>query len=132
MHVFYTLNRLGAKGIAFALDSALFGVLDAVEALTDAATVTDIAHALDVDQPRASRLVARAVSEGLLRREADQADARRVVLRLTPKARTELSRVHDARRAVFARTTAQWSSRERAEFARLLTRFVTDFARTVR
>ncbi|RDI69206.1 DNA-binding MarR family transcriptional regulator [Nocardia pseudobrasiliensis] len=121
------LNRLGAKGIDVAIDPTLFGVLDAVEAHQETATITDIAHALNIDQPRASRLVARAVSEGFLRREADQSDARRVLLRLTPKARTTLTRAHTTRQAIFARTTAHWPPTDRSEFARLLTQFVTDF-----
>lgn len=126
-----TLNRLGAKGIRTAVDPTMFGVLDAVEGRADAATVGDVAQALGVDQPRASRLVARAVADGLLRREADQGDARRVLLRLTPSARAALAGVHEARQAVFARTTAGWTDTERDEFARLLAKFVEDFDRVV-
>ncbi|MEV5648149.1 MarR family winged helix-turn-helix transcriptional regulator [Nocardia sp. NPDC052254] len=112
-----------------AVDPTTFGVLDAVEAREDAATVGDIAQALDIDQPRASRLVARAVADGLLRREADQHDARRVLLRLTPSARSALDAAHRSRRAAFARTTADWDAGELAEFARLLTKFVEDHGR---
>ncbi|MFF0494143.1 MarR family winged helix-turn-helix transcriptional regulator [Nocardia sp. NPDC003482] len=119
------LSRLHESSV----DPTLFLVLDAVESHDDAATVTDIAQALSVDQPRASRLVARAVSEGLLRREADQSDARRVLLRLTPVARRALEQGHRVRREVFARSIAGWSSSERVQFARLLTRFVGDFSR---
>ncbi len=113
-----------------AIDPTIFGVLDAVEASDDAATVGEIARALDIDQPRASRLVTRAVADGLLRREADQHDARRVLLRLTPTARTALDAAHRTRRAAFARATADWDAGERAEFARLLTKFVDDHQRT--
>lgn len=126
-----TLNRLGAKGIRSQIDPTTFGVLDAIEGRADAATVGDIAHALGVDQPRASRLVARAVADSLLRREADQGDARRVILRLTPSAHAALAQAHESRRAVFARTTADWTGAERNEFARLLAKFVEDFDRVV-
>src|SRR5829696_8284699 len=54
-------------------------VLDAIEAAEQAgtpATVSGVASALNVDQPRGSKLVAAAVEAGLVRREADQADVR--------------------------------------------------------
>ncbi len=125
-----SLSRLGALGDGPAMDPTLFGMLDVVEARDGEATVTDIATTLGVDQPRASRLVARAVTDGLLERRADQADARRVLLHLTRKAQAALERAHTARQAVFARATADWEDAERAEFARLLTRFVADFQAT--
>lgn len=124
-----TLNRLRGDGPA--IDPTLFGVLDAVEERGGEATVTDVATALDVDQPRASRLAARAVADGLLERRADQSDARRVLLHLTPKARTALEHTHGVRQAIFGRATAEWTAADRAEFARLLTRFVADFQATV-
>ncbi|MEV0246447.1 MarR family winged helix-turn-helix transcriptional regulator [Nocardia sp. NPDC050712] len=120
-----TLNRLRTDGPA--IDPTVFAVLDAVEESDGARTVGDIATALDVDQPRASRLVARAVAEGLLERRADQSDARRVLLHLTPAARVALAHAHAVRQVFFGRATAGWSGADRSEFARLLTRFVADF-----
>jgi len=121
------LNKFAAGAGRPAVDPTTFGILDAVEGRDGEATVTDIATALGVDQPRGSRLVARAVAEGLLERRADQKDARRIHLHLTPTARTALDRAHANRQAVFAAATAGWPNRERAQFARLLTRFVADF-----
>ncbi|MFF0631801.1 MarR family winged helix-turn-helix transcriptional regulator [Nocardia sp. NPDC004151] len=121
------LNKLAARAGGPAVDPTLFGVLDAVEAREGEVVVTDIATALGVDQPRASRLVARAVAEGLVERRADQADARRVHLHLTATARTTLDRAHANRQAAFDAATAGWPDRDRTEFARLLTRFVADF-----
>jgi DNA-binding MarR family transcriptional regulator len=60
-------------------------------------------------------------------RRAGQSDARRVLLHLTARARAALERAHANRQAVFATATANWSDRERTEFAHLLTKFVTDF-----
>ncbi|MFJ4650622.1 MarR family winged helix-turn-helix transcriptional regulator [Nocardia sp. NPDC088792] len=121
------LNRIAARSGGPAVDPTLFGVLDAVEAHDGDATVTDIAAALGVDQPRASRLVGRAVAEELLERRADQTDARRVLLHLTPRAHTVLDQAHANRQAVFATATAAWPERDRTEFARLLTTFVADY-----
>src|SRR6478735_5423227 len=73
----------GALGKDSPVPIAVFRVLDAV-AGANADTVGTLAPALGVDQPRASRLVAQAVSSGHLERVADQQDGRRAVLRLTP------------------------------------------------
>lgn len=100
-----------------------FDVLDVIEA-TPEPTVSVVASALAVDQPRASKLVAAAVAEDLVRRVADQTDGRRSVLVLTARGREVLARSHARRRAAFDTAMAGWTAGERAEFARLLDRFV--------
>ncbi|MGW2377695.1 MarR family winged helix-turn-helix transcriptional regulator [Kitasatospora sp. NPDC001683] len=122
-----SLGRIAPPGGARAIDPTLFGVLDAVEAHDGPCAVTDVAAALGVDQPRASRLVLRTVEEGWLERGSDPRDARRTLLALTGAGREQLETAHRLRRAVFARAMASWSERDRTEFARLITAFVTDF-----
>ncbi|GAB2639825.1 MarR family winged helix-turn-helix transcriptional regulator [Kribbella swartbergensis] len=101
-------------------------VLDALEAAgPDPIGVNGVAAALGVDQPRASKLVASAVTAGLVRREADQADGRRTNLVLTADGRRQLERVHEYRRERFAAAMDGWTDAERRTFADLLTRFVT-------
>jgi DNA-binding MarR family transcriptional regulator len=101
-------------------------VLDALEAAEpDPIGVNGVAAALGVDQPRASKLVAAAVSAGLVRREADQADGRRTNLVLTADGRRQLEWVHDYRRERFAAAMEDWTAAERQTFADLLSRFVT-------
>ncbi|MFD9963525.1 MarR family winged helix-turn-helix transcriptional regulator [Amycolatopsis sp. NPDC058986] len=105
-------------------------LLDVVEEFSErgeSGTVTALGAALGVDQPRASRLVARAVERGLLRREADQRDGRRTVLVLTDAGRAELDELHEFRRGVFAEVMAEWSEEDRIAFGRLLTAFVRRF-----
>ncbi len=106
-------------------------MLDVVEDRGEPCAVTDVATALGVDQPRASRLVSRAVDQGLLARRADPADARRSALTLTDSGRAVLTRTHQLRQRVFARVMADWSAADRTEFARLITRFVTSFSEVV-
>jgi len=106
-------------------------VLDAIEAAEQtgsAATVSSIAAALNVEQPRASRLVAAAVEAGLVRREADQADGRRALLVRTERGNALSVEMHRFRRSVFATAMSDWTDAERAAFARLLTRFVDSLA----
>lgn len=105
-------------------------VLDAIEAAApDALGVNGVAAALAVDQPRASKLVAAAVSAGLVRREADQRDGRRTNLVLTAAGREQLDVVHAYRRERFGAAMDDWTATERETFADLLTRFVTGLDR---
>lgn len=102
-------------------------VLDVLEAAEQAgrpASVSSVAAALGVDQPRASRLVAATVEAGLARREADQADGRRAFLVPTAAGRAVTEQVRGFRRSIFAAAMADWPETDRHDFARLLTRFV--------
>jgi DNA-binding MarR family transcriptional regulator len=102
-------------------------VLDVIEESEEAggaATVTSVAAALNIDQPRASKLVAAAVAAGLVLRQADQADGRRALLVRTPAGRRLSAEIHAFRRHVFAEAMDGWPGADRAEFARLLTKFV--------
>ncbi|MGI5505814.1 MarR family winged helix-turn-helix transcriptional regulator [Lentzea sp. CA-135723] len=107
-----------------------FDVLDVVEAAERAgaqATVSSVALALHVDQPRASKLVTSAVEAGLVSRVADKADGRRVLLVRTARGRATSAELHRARQSACAVAMADWSEEERVEFARLFTRFVAVF-----
>jgi DNA-binding MarR family transcriptional regulator len=105
------------------IDPAIFGVLDAVEE-RGPSTVTELAAVLGVDQPRASRLAARAVDEGLLVRQADPGDGRRTPLSLTVLGKRHLDVIHEARQQVFAQAMADWPAEDRETFAHLLTKFI--------
>ncbi|MES4906931.1 MULTISPECIES: MarR family winged helix-turn-helix transcriptional regulator [unclassified Streptomyces] len=122
----------GATARGAVARGAAFDVLDAIEAAEQSgapATVSGVAAALAVDQPRASKLVAGAVEDGLVRREADQADGRRTLLVMTEAGRAMTDEVRRFRRSVFAEVMAEWPEADRAEFARLLTDFVGGLGR---
>lgn len=132
-----TLARLARRrgmrtGDHAGLPDAVYEMLDllaAARAGGEHLTVTEIATQLDVDQPRASRLVRLALDAGLVRREADQRDGRRSLLALTGPGEQLLTRVREFRRRVIAETIREWSPADRAALARLLPRFVHDFGR---
>ncbi|MFF6776111.1 MarR family winged helix-turn-helix transcriptional regulator [Streptomyces sp. NPDC012637] len=124
-----SLGRLAPADGGRAVDPTLFGVLDAVEGRDGSCSVTDVATALGVDQPRASRLVLRAVEEGWVSRRPDPSDARRALLALTADGREQVDRTHRFRQRVFARVMADWPDADRLAFARLLTAFVDGFGR---
>jgi DNA-binding MarR family transcriptional regulator len=96
----------------------------AVLAAAGPTSVSDLAEAIGVDQPRASRLVQAAIAAGHVRREADPNDARRSILIITDAGRALLTETHDHRRAAIETALEGFSDGERAEFARLFTRFV--------
>jgi DNA-binding MarR family transcriptional regulator len=130
-----TLGRLSEQRGGAWFDPTMTAVVDAVEEHEEAGgpcTVSSVAAALSVDQPRASRLVARAVEQGLLARSADQLDGRRTLLTLTDGGVKHAERVHQFRRGVFAEAMAGWSPRQVATFARLLTRFTRSFTELTR
>jgi DNA-binding MarR family transcriptional regulator len=129
------LNRLAegrnAADHAGVVASPAVDVLDAIEAAEQAgtpATVSRVAATLNVDQPRASKLVAAAVEAGLVRREADQADGRRASLVRTDRGHALFEELHRHRRSIFATAMSEWTTAERAAFARLLTSFVESLA----
>ena len=120
-------RRQTRRAIAGSAATSTYDVLDAVEAAEEAGapmTVTDIAAALHLDQPRASRVVAAAVDAGWIRRRAHQTDGRRTCLERTPEGQRVSTAVHRQRQATFAAAMSDWSAAERATFARLLGRFV--------
>ncbi|WP_432053209.1 MarR family winged helix-turn-helix transcriptional regulator [Streptomyces sp. JH002] len=123
-----SLGRLAPRDGGRPIDPTLFSVLDVIEDRDTPCSVTDVATALGVDQPRASRLVLRAVGEGLLERRTDPSDARRTLITLTGSGQEQLDRTHRFRQEVFARVMADWPDTDRSEFARLITTFVTSFA----
>ena len=117
------LNRPDGQPI----DSTTFDVCDLVDAAREAGEpvgVREIALGLNVDQPRASKLVSAAVTAGYLRREADQSDGRRALLAVTETGHATLDRAHAFRRDIVARATADWTAADRAAFADLFDRFV--------
>ncbi|HEY1816940.1 MAG TPA: MarR family transcriptional regulator [Kofleriaceae bacterium] len=118
-------RELPALWGANALDYAEVRLLDAVH-VAEPATVGDVARRLGIDPSRASRQVARAVKRGLLRRVAEQADARKVVLEVTSRGRAIQTRGSDLTRARIERAIARWTAAERAEFVDLFARFVAE------
>lgn len=87
-------------------------------------TVGLVAERLGLDASRASRLVAGAVSAGLVHREASPEDGRRSQLTLTDLGQRVLEIEQDVRRRHVAARLAGWSAGDRRTFAELFTRFV--------
>ncbi|PVE58762.1 MarR family winged helix-turn-helix transcriptional regulator [Microbacterium testaceum] len=104
-------------------------MLDALTAASGVLSVSGIAEAVGVDQPRASRLVQQAVQLGLVVREPDPDDARRTRVRLTPEGEGLVSGVRGRRRDAVRSALESFSAEESREFARLLGKFADAWPR---
>lgn len=85
-------------------------------------SVGEIADAIGVDQPRASRLVQQGVELGVVRREADPDDARRTRVALTDAGAALVRGFRGDRREAVDRALSTFTDAERADLARLLTK----------
>jgi len=108
---------------------ARFRLLDVLAAASQPLTVGELADALEVDQPRASRLVQEGVAHGLVERQADPDDARRTRVALTDTGRSLVQRFRGFRRDAVATALDAFTPDERAELARLLAKLAAAWPR---
>lgn len=102
---------------------ARFRLLEALAASPEPLSVSELADAIGVDQPRASRLVQQAVALDLVAREADPEDARRTRIALTEHGRSLAGGMRGHRRETVRAALDALTDDERAEFVRLLAKF---------
>ena len=86
-------------------------------------TVGLLAEELAVDPSRASRIASDLVERGYLARAVSQADGRRSVLELTPKAGALFEAFHKAKWQRSMRLYQGWSTEDIVAFARLFARY---------
>jgi DNA-binding MarR family transcriptional regulator len=122
-------RHLQRRATGGATDAARFRYLDALEDAGDGLPISQVADAIGVDRPRASRLTTELVADGLVDRGSDPGDSRFARIRLTPAGRELVDRVHAARREAVAAALAGFSAEEAATFATLLDRFVAAWPR---
>lgn len=111
---------------------ARFRLLDALAAAAakgERMGVSEIAEAIQVDQPRASRLVNDAVERGLITRRADERDARRSVVELSDAGRALWETSRATRRSAVTEALDAFTPDEIATFSALLARFVASWPR---
>ncbi|MBD2893845.1 MarR family transcriptional regulator [Spirillospora sp. NPDC000708] len=125
------LGRAAIRDHNLPVDVQVLHVVDVVDEGPDEPgqemSVGLVATRLGVDASRGSRIVAEAVKSGYVRRVASQEDGRRIHLELTPAGRSVVEATRRTRQEHFAKAMRDWSDTERAEFARLLARFVDGY-----
>lgn len=102
---------------------ARFRLLEALAAASGPLSVSDVAEAVGVDQPRASRLIQQAVELGMVVREPDPDDARRTRVSLTDAGTRFAQGSRGHRHDLIGTALDSMDERDRAEFVRLLTTF---------
>lgn len=91
--------------------------------------ISEVAAAIGVDQPRASRLVNDAAERGLVDRAVDPRDARRSVVTITEAGRGALEEARASRRSAVTEALVGFTDAEREQFAALLSRFAAAWPR---
>ncbi|GAA3466083.1 MarR family winged helix-turn-helix transcriptional regulator [Nonomuraea roseola] len=103
-------------------------VMEHTQDSADEVTVGAVAELLGVDPSVASRMVSDNIKAGYLVRAASQQDGRRTVLHLSPEGVELMARFRRHQRSAFEYITADWSERDRLEFARLMLKYVDSVA----
>lgn len=120
------LARLAIDNVAPGLEISHLDVLDAVRRAEREGEVTvgTIADCMRVDPSRASRIVSEMVARGALRREASQADARRIIVVMTDAGKKLMLEVQAVKRGVIETILVDWPEEDVAAFAVLFDKFV--------
>lgn len=123
------IARLALSNVAPGLEITHLDVLDAVwrAQAEGEVTVGTIADFMKIDPSRASRIVADMVTRGALRREASQADARRIIVVMTELGNKLMLEVKAVKRALIESIIADWPEEDIAAFSHLFDKFVTSF-----
>ena len=111
----------GPPGLAGAARFRMLEVLESAAPETRMG-ISEVAAAIGVDQPRASRLVNDAAERGLVLRSADPRDARRSVIALTDAGQALLDSARASRRSAVTEALAGFTDDETQALAALLTR----------
>ena len=123
------MARLAIDNLARDLEISHLDVLDAVRRAEPDGEVTvgTIADLMRIDPSRASRIVADMVARGALRREASQADARRIIVVMTDVGKELVLEVQAVKRGVIESILEDWPEEDVAAFSHLFDRFITSF-----
>lgn len=120
------IGRLAIQSVAPDLELSHLDVLDAVRRAQENGEVTvgAIAEMLRIDPSRASRVVSDMVGRNVLRREASQADARRIVVVMTPVGQNLLAEIQAQKLALVSEVVRDWPKDEIATFSVMFEKFI--------
>ena len=110
-----------AIGAASARGSTAIGAASA----RGSAAISDVAAELGLDRSNASRMLAAAVSAGLVAKTTSADDARRTELRMTAAGRSLLAAARAWQQQVFAQMVAGWPKHDAHRFAGYLQRLAS-------
>jgi DNA-binding MarR family transcriptional regulator len=109
-----TLDRIGLQ------------ILGLVRKAEQPLSVKELAEAMQVEGPHATRQVQRLVARGLVEKTVDADDRRVARLALTPEGIELIDRYHAVIKSWMREAVAGWPAGDRQEVCRLVTRWVDD------
>ncbi|WP_028746474.1 MarR family winged helix-turn-helix transcriptional regulator [Rhizobium mesoamericanum] len=123
------IGRLAIQSVAPGLELSHLDVLDTVRRAQEVGDVTvgTIAEMMRIDPSRASRIVAEMVGRNILRRKASQADARRIIVVMTPLGQRLLSEIRAQKLAFVSEVVKDWNPEEIEAFAELFEKFISGY-----
>jgi len=123
------IGRLAIQSAAPGLELSHLDVLEAVRRAQSSGEVTVgmIAEMLRIDPSRASRVVADMVSRNVLRREASQTDARRIVVVMTPVGQNLMAEIVAQKLAFISEVVGDWPQKDVEAFAELFEKFIDGY-----
>ena len=123
------IGRLAIQSVAPDLELSHLDVLDAVRRAQENGEVTvgAIAEMLRIDPSRASRVVSDMVGRNVLRREASQADARRIVVVMTPIGEKLLAEIQAQKLSFVSEVVREWPQEEIDRFSVLFEKFISGY-----
>src|SRR5262245_7879302 len=107
------LQRRAAQGdpaAASAVNAARFRYLDVLDGADNGLSISEVAEAIGVDRPRASRLTTELVGHGLVARDSVPGDSRYALIRLTPQGKELVDGIHTTRRRGVAEALAGFTA----------------------
>ena len=115
------------EGLPGRVELATLRLLRTVQRHDGPPSIGEVAEVLTVDPSTASRVVERAVEQGLLERRPCTDDRRRTRLELTAAGTELLDRATARRRELLAEVTADWDADELAHLVTSLTALIDGF-----
>jgi DNA-binding MarR family transcriptional regulator len=124
------ISRTLVDSLAPNLEISHLDALRAMRRIEGEVTVGAIAEVMRLDPSRGSRLVAELVTQGLLRRDASQADGRRSIVVRTELGDRLMEEIDATKQQLLASMLDGWADEELGTFAVLFDKFVSKFEET--
>lgn len=121
------ISRTLIDSLAPTLEISHLDALNAMRRIGGEVTVGAIADVMRLDPSRGSRVVAELVAQGLLRRDASQADGRRSIVVRTELGDRLMAELDASKRKLLGSMLDSWTEEELGAFAVLFDKFVSGF-----
>lgn len=88
-------------------------------------TMSDVGEVIGLCRPAMSQVSAKLESKGMIKRETDKSDRRKVLVSVTKKAADILQKAENIRKETFFKVVTEMGERDADEFIRLANKFIS-------